>query len=135
MNIYVACPVRLGISRHATTYVDKLEKQGHTVFYPPRDVDQHDESGLNICKTERLAIQNCDEVHTFYDARSQGIHFDLGIAFALYKPIKFIMVLVEGHPDYDTGDTKGYLPALRAYEEERCEQVNFDQGMEHLKHD
>lgn len=119
MRIYIVCPVRIGVSKAATAYVEKLEAQGHTVFYPPRDVDQHDPTGLSICTSERTAILNSDEVHTFYDARSQGIHFDLGMAFALNKPIKIIEVLTEESEPYKgSADTKSYLNALRRYEKQ-----------------
>lgn len=114
MNVYIICPVRPGISKRATAYAKKLEDEGHTVFYPPRDVNQGDPVGLSICTSERSAIERADEVHVFYMCRSQGTHFDLGMAFALRKPIKIIAVLEASSADYKaTGKT--YLRAMRLY--------------------
>ncbi len=118
MKIYIICPVRLGVSTSATKYVETAERKGHTVFYPPRDVNQVSASVWQICEQERQAIRDCNEVHVFYDARSQGIHFDLGMAYALEKPIHIIKVLHADNPDYNTPAAllhkkKTYLSALR----------------------
>lgn len=69
-------------------YVDLLEKQGHVVHYPLRDTPQNDRTGLNICKANLKAIQQADEIHIAWDGKSQGVLFDLGMAFALGKIIK-----------------------------------------------
>jgi nucleoside 2-deoxyribosyltransferase len=44
------------------------------------------------------AIKSADEIHVFYDSKSQGTHFDMGMAFALGKKI----VVVENEP-YEEG--------------------------------
>lgn len=120
MYIYVVCPVRLGISKQATEYVAQLEAEGHKVFYPPRDVDQDDPIGFFICKSERTAIERANRIDILYDARSQGQHFDLGMAFALRKPIKIIDILMaesNHYPDHNVGEGKGYLKMLGVWEE------------------
>ena len=117
-HIYVVCPVRLGISKEATEYVKKLEERGYKVYYPPRDAPQDDDTGMNIIISEREAIVNCREVHVFYDARSQGIHFDLGMAFMLNKPIKFIEILVSKDKNYPSHGEKTYVRALEQYRQE-----------------
>ena len=93
MKIYLICPVRniteeqqKGIKR----YVYETEQSGDVVHYPPRDVNQDDPLGVNICKLHRQAVKDCDEVHIFWDSTSKGSHFDFGMAFALGKPIKLI---------------------------------------------
>ena len=91
-RIFIICPVRLGIEEEVTAYVSKLEQQGHMVYYPPRDTSQVDEDtgGYQICSENKKGIMWADEVHVWYRGDSQGIHFDLGMAFALKKKIKML---------------------------------------------
>lgn len=90
MKIFLICPVR-GIAdeeKIATEqYVLDLEKAGHKVHWPPRDTNQDDPIGLLICQDNRQAIQNAEEVHIWWNDKSQGSLFDLGMAFALRKKI------------------------------------------------
>jgi nucleoside 2-deoxyribosyltransferase len=90
MKIYLVCPVRYAtpeFSQAAGSYVAQLESQGYQVYWPARDTDQVDPTGLRICKDNRHAIEAADEVHVIWDGFSQGSIFDLGIAFALRKQI------------------------------------------------
>jgi hypothetical protein len=90
MKIYLICPVRKATpeySQAARLYVEKLEATGHQVYWPARDTDQVDSTGLRICKDNRHAIEAADEVHVIWDGQSQGSIFDLGIAFAMRKRI------------------------------------------------
>ena len=50
MKIFLICPVRTSDDRYfADWIVYRLEQEGHTVHYPPRDVDQTDDGvGLEI---------------------------------------------------------------------------------------
>lgn len=90
--IFIICPVRQVDRewiRRLELYVSLLEEQGHTVHLPHRDTDQAGTS-LDICSQNTKAIADADEVHVFYMGQSQGIHFDLGVAFALDKKIRVI---------------------------------------------
>jgi len=58
------------------------EKFGCSVHLPHRDTDQ-DQSGLDICLQNAHAISASDEIHIFYDSKSSGIHFDMGVAFTM----------------------------------------------------
>jgi nucleoside 2-deoxyribosyltransferase len=102
-KIFLACPVR-GITDEyregIETQVKWLENHGFTVHYPPRDTNQDDISGLRICKDNRQAIEEADSVYVIWDGKSQGVLFDIGMAFALRKPI---------HP------ITGYVPAVDNY--------------------
>jgi hypothetical protein len=102
-KIYLICPVR-NVSKDQldamTLYVASLERDGHTVHFPNRDVDQsNDDGGVRICDEHRAAMHECDEVHTFWDPLSYGSHFDLGMAFMLSyareqmggAPIRFVV--------------------------------------------
>jgi hypothetical protein len=87
VKIFIIGPVRLsdsGMKLFMESYVDGLEKQGHTVHLPARDTDQT-ASGMDICRQNVAAIEAADEIHIFYNVDSTGSHFDMGAAFALNK--------------------------------------------------
>lgn len=90
MRIFLICPVR-GITneeRIATeAYVLALESSGNTVYWPPRNTNQDDPIGLRICSDNRQAIKDADEVHVWWNGKSEGSFFDLGMTFALNKKI------------------------------------------------
>lgn len=92
MKIFVVCSVR-GANKKTRNkleyYAIFLESQGNTVHLPHRDTNQR-ARGIEICRQNMEAIKNSDEVHIFYDGESQGIHFDMGMAFSLGKKIKVI---------------------------------------------
>ena len=114
MRIYVICPVRkCGDDERARVfkYVMHLEADGHSVFFPHRDLNQDDRTGVEICNEERAAMRGADEVHIWWDVESFGSHFDLGMAFALEKPL----VLV--NDPHDTNE-KSYLKVIRAHAHE-----------------
>ncbi len=85
MKIFLICPVRTPDDKdYADWIVDRLERQGHTVHYPPRDVDQTDDGiGLEIVQAHRKAMLEADEIHVIWNPKSTGSHFDLGSAFML----------------------------------------------------
>jgi len=87
MKTFLICPVRGHDISEAQATVDKLEAEGWEVHYPPRDTDQSDPVGLQICTTNMEAIRDADAVHIIWDGKSQGSLFDLGIAFAFGKRI------------------------------------------------
>lgn len=92
MNIFIICTVRNATKEYKNNlnkYVKTLESKGHRVHLPHRDTNQNN-SGLNICKQNKNAIYNSNEVHIFYNSQSQGTHFDMGVAFAFNKKIKII---------------------------------------------
>ena len=97
MRIYFICPVRRATNsttQFAAGYVRKMEKEGHTIFWPQRDVNQKDPSGFNIVMKERAAIKDADEVHIYWDNESKGSHFDLGMTIALDKRMVHVGSLV-----------------------------------------
>lgn len=97
-NIYIICPVRNAdpaITADIAKYVDDQEALGHHVHFPPRDVDQSDPIGIDICTSHLAAMKNASRVDIFWDVNSKGSHFDLGMAFALGKRINLIKVFGE----------------------------------------
>jgi len=71
-------------------YIQSLEKAGVKIHYPPRDTNQDDTIGVNICEENLKAISESNEVHIFWSGKSKGSLFDFGMAFALRKPIKLV---------------------------------------------
>ena len=93
MKIFLACPVR-NISDEYRESIERLvaqlEAEGHQVHYPLRDTDQQ-AFELQICSDNRQAIENADVVYVIWDGKSQGVLFDLGMAFALRKPVHAVI--------------------------------------------
>jgi len=87
LKSFLICPVRWVDPELTRGIVEELEADGYTVHWPPRDTDQSDETGLRICADNYNAIKASDTVHVVWDGKSQGCLFDLGMAFALSKPI------------------------------------------------
>lgn len=96
MKIFIICTVRSATKEYVENlenYVLNLEKEGHNVYAPHRDTNQN-ALGYDICKQNMQGIIDADEVHIFYNSKSQGTHFDMGVAFALNKKI----VVIENEP-------------------------------------
>jgi len=91
-KIFIICAVRsaepLYIAKIAS-YVAVLKERGHEVYCPPFDTNQQ-ASGYDICRQNQAAIIRADEVHIFYNSKSQGTHFDMGVAFALGKRVVIV---------------------------------------------
>lgn len=92
-RIHIICPVR-GMTDPEKTFLDQyvtdLEGDGSEVevHYPPRNVEQDDPIGIDICTSHRDAMRHADEVHVYWNRTSEGSKFDLGMAFMLqgYRP-------------------------------------------------
>jgi hypothetical protein len=90
MRIYVIRPIRRATKAmidYVDSYVETLEEQGNKVYDPLRDTD-NDAPEWEICTANTIAIMDAERVSVFYDRRSRGSHFDLGVAFTLGKRIK-----------------------------------------------
>ncbi len=96
-KVYLICPVR-GVSDDEKDFLDKyvagLESSGFQVHYPPRDVEQNDSSGINIMISHREAMKNSDEVHAYWNGKSQGSYVDFGMFFMMKyfnQRLKFVL--------------------------------------------
>ncbi|MER9768945.1 nucleoside 2-deoxyribosyltransferase [Mesorhizobium sp. M0189] len=87
MKTFLICPVRGVDPATSAGVVAKLEAEGWSIHWPPRDTDQVDSTGLRICRDNAAAIRSADAVHVIWDGASQGCLFDLGVAFAHGKRI------------------------------------------------
>jgi len=83
MKVFVICPIRNVDQTVVKDYVRGLEVLGYEVYYPARDTNQNDPSGLQICKDNFKALRDSDEVHIIWDGKSEGVLFDCGMTFAL----------------------------------------------------
>lgn len=111
MKIFLICPVRRAdevMREFIDLHVEGLEAQGHQVHYPARDTDQ-EKTGTEICHQNLEAIRSADAVYIIWDPESGGTKFDLGIAFALGKPIKVLT-------DVERTDTKSFEQLLVDWE-------------------
>jgi nucleoside 2-deoxyribosyltransferase len=91
MRAFLICPVRNATETQKSEiekYIESTEARGVAIYYPARDTNQNDPVGYTICYDNLRAMQGADEVHIFYDPRSAGSLFDLGMAFALGKPVR-----------------------------------------------
>lgn len=108
---FLICPVRGHDMEETANIVNTLEMIGWEVHWPPRDTNQDDLIGFDICSQNLEAIRNSDIVHVFWDETSQGSKFDLGMAFALGKPIVVLS-------DLELTDHKSFQNMMKKWEEE-----------------
>lgn len=95
-KIFIICTIRSASKSYIEKlekYVFNLEKMGYKVYAPHRDTNQN-ALGYQICLQNMKGIIDSDEVHIFYNSKSQGTHFDMGMAFAFNKKI----IIVENEP-------------------------------------
>lgn len=94
-EIFLICPVRKitkAEKKAIARYIAALKKAGHGVYWPLTDTKQDDPVGLRICQDNCAAIKK-RTVHVWWNGTSKGSFFDLGMAFALRRP----MILANGN--------------------------------------
>ena len=89
---FLICPVRGCSPKETENIVSNLEEKGWKIHWPPRDTKQEDSEtgGFRICADNANAIKESEMVFFVWDGKSQGCLFDLGVAFALNKPLTVI---------------------------------------------
>jgi len=108
-KVYIICSVREATRKvrvKLEDYATKLNVQNIQVYLPHVSTNQ-DGTSIGICEQNVEAIKWADEIHIFYDKTSTGSHFDMGVAFALGKPIK----LIENEP-YEAYKDGKYLKSF-----------------------
>lgn len=88
MKVFVICSK--GLKTLGLKYVNSLENQGHKVFFPLRDTKQVKTTAKAILHSNKQGMLGADEAHIIWDGSSYGSIFDLGMAYALEKPIKVV---------------------------------------------
>lgn len=86
LKAFLICPVRNGTPKGLERLLPELDAQ-YDLHFPPRDTDQDDPIGDRICRDNRKAIEEADLILVWFDPTSKGILFDLGMAWAMRKPI------------------------------------------------
>jgi hypothetical protein len=91
-DTFLIAPVRGYPKDQWAKEVSALVADGWRVYWPARDTEQDDDTGMSICRANRAAIEDADAVHLIWDGKSTGCLFDLGMAFAMRKPL-FVLSL------------------------------------------
>ena len=90
-KIFLICPVRnatLEQKKWIEAFVEEKNKENYIVHAPHLHTNQVDPLGwYNICKQNADEIASSEEIDIYYDQSSTGSVFDLGVAYALNKPL------------------------------------------------
>ncbi len=90
-KIFLICPVRDASPKQKKwieDYVAKRTSEGYIIHAPhlhTRQVDLF--GGYAICTENAHALATSSEIDIYYDQKSTGSVFDLGVAYALHKPL------------------------------------------------
>ncbi len=104
-KIFLICPVRNASKKQKKwieDFVEEKDREGYIVHAPHLHTNQIDPlGGYNICKQNAKAIATSEEIDIYYDKSSTGSIFDLGVAYALHKPL---VLLNEEEIQFDDRD-------------------------------
>lgn len=90
-NVYICHS--LGLKDVVGKAVKGLEREGCQVYFPARDTPQGNQVDVEtILQNNYNGLKDVNIVYCYWDGVSQGTLFDLGMAYALGIPIKFIKV-------------------------------------------
>jgi hypothetical protein len=97
-TVFIICSVRkanAAIREALVNYKQKLLSQGYAnVHLPHLDTNQN-ATGYEICGQNTIENIAATEIHVFYDATSEGSHFDIGVRFVdqyLHPEKKFYVI-------------------------------------------
>ena len=90
-KIFLICPVRNATEEQRKwieDFVSDKYKEGYTIHAPHLHTRQTDLfGGYAICTQNAEAVASSQEIDIYYDQSSTGSVFDLGVAYALHKPL------------------------------------------------
>lgn len=90
-KIFLICPVRNATNEQREwieNYVKEKNECGYIIHAPHLHTRQNDLfGGYAICKQNALAVASSNEIDIYYDQKSTGSVFDLGVSYALRKPL------------------------------------------------
>ena len=93
-KLFLICPVSDAseeTNERISNYKSIMASYGYDVHAPFFDTNQKDMfAGYAICRQNAEAIGKSKEVEILYDQKSNGSVFDLGVAYALHKPIRVL---------------------------------------------
>lgn len=90
-KIFLICPVRNATKEQRKwieNFVYEKYNEGYIIHAPHLHTRQMDLfGGYSICKQNAKAVSTSEEIDIYYDQSSTGSVFDLGVAYALNKPL------------------------------------------------
>ena len=93
-KIFLICPVRNATEnqkKYIEDFVTEKYVDGYKIHAPHLHTRQNDLfGGYAICKQNAEAVATSSEVDIYYDQSSTGSVFDLGVAYALNKPLRIL---------------------------------------------
>ncbi len=93
-KIFLICTVRNATDEQRKwieEFVREKYNDGYTIHAPHIHTNQTDLfGGYAICKQNAEAVASSKEVDIYYDQSSTGSVFDLGVAYALHKPLRLL---------------------------------------------
>ncbi len=93
-RIFLICPVRNATPEQRKwieDFVVEKDEQGYSIYAPHIHTNQKDVlGGYNICTDNSEAIAMSEKIDIYYDQTSTGSAFDLGVAYALNKPLELL---------------------------------------------
>ncbi len=93
-KIFLICPVRNATAdqkKWIEDFVKEKNDNGYIIHAPHLHTVQTDLfGGYAICKQNAEAIASSEEIDIYYDQSSIGSIFDLGVAYALHKPLRLL---------------------------------------------
>ncbi len=93
-KIFLICPVRNATNKQRKWIEDFVRdkySEGYTIHAPHLHTRQTDLfGGYAICKQNAEAVASSQEIDIYYDQASTGSVFDLGVAYALHKPLRLL---------------------------------------------
>ncbi|MBP5678535.1 MAG: hypothetical protein J6X28_01745 [Bacilli bacterium] len=94
-KIFLICPVRNATEEQRKwieDFVEEKQENGYIVHAPHLHTNQNDPigGGYSICKQNAKAVASSEEIDVYYDQTSTGSVFDLGVAYALHKPLRIL---------------------------------------------
>lgn len=93
-KIFLICPVRNATEEQKKwieNFVIQKYNDGYTIHAPHLHTRQIDLfGGYAICKQNAEAVASSQEINIYYDQSSTGSVFDLGVAYALHKPLTLL---------------------------------------------
>ena len=93
-KIFLICPVRNATDEQRKwieDFVKDKNEKGYVIHAPHLHTRQTDlYGGYAICKQNAEAVASSKEIDIYYDQSSTGSVFDLGVAYALHKPLKLL---------------------------------------------
>ena len=74
-------------------WVDMMECLEYSCYWSYRDTDQSMD-GLSICKANRAAMLESENVAIYYDTNSVGSHFDMGMLLMMteIRPVGLVII-------------------------------------------